>query len=185
MTACGKGETAALDELYQRYHRAVFALAYRYLRNPERASDAVQETFFRVFRSRETYRPSSKFSSWLFRVARNYCIDEKRRYWNRQVISESQAGSPGGESYRSILDVQAASGPTGADDVIEDEVSERIRDAVERLSPDQKEVIILSKYQGLSYVEIAGMLGVSAESVKQRAYRAHVRLREALKDLLE
>lgn len=184
MVACSQGETAALDELYRRYQGPVFGYAFRYLGNAETARDMLQETFLRVHRSRHQYRPSSRFSSWLFRIVRNLCIDEKRRYWNRQVMAESEMLSPDREGQSDVLESFAAEGTSSADELEEREVSRRIREAIDQLSDEQKEVTLLSKYQGLTYREIGEILGISTESVKQRAYRAHMRLRELLSDLL-
>lgn len=184
MVACSQGDTAALDELYRRYQGAIFGFAFRYLGNVETARDMLQETFLRVHRSRQQYHPSSKFSSWLFRIARNLCIDEKRRYWNRQVMATSQMAAPDRESDTDILESFADDKPTAAEQLGDHEVSRRIREAIDQLSDEQKEVLLMSKYQGLTYREIGEILGISTESVKQRAYRAHVRLRELLSDLM-
>jgi len=184
MVACKEGDETALDELYRRYQGPVFGFAYRYMGNAEQAQDVVQETFLRVHRGREQYQPSSKFSSWLFRIARNLCIDEKRRYWNRRVMAESEMVADGQEGDTNILQSFPDDGTTAAEHLGEEEIARRIREAIEQLSDEQKEVMILSKYQGLSYREIGDILGISAESVKQRAYRAHMRLRELLADLV-
>ena len=184
MVALREGDERALDELYRRYQRPLFGFAYRYLGNPEAAMDTVQETFVRVHRSRTRYRPSASFASWIYRILRNLCIDEKRRYWNRHVLRESQLGTPGEEGPGIIADT-AGESRTGADEIFEKQVTERIREAIDTLSPDQKEVMVLNKYQGLSYKEIGEILGISSESVKQRAYRAHLRLRDLLQDLVD
>ena len=184
MVACGEGDTAALDELYRRYQGPVFGFAFRYLRSAEMAQDLVQETFLRVFRSRRQYHPSSKFSSWLFRIARNLCIDEKRRYWNRQVMAESEMAGREPGSDTNILESLATEESSAASDIREQELESRVRGAIDQLSDEQKAVMILSKYEGMTYQEIGEVLGISTESVKQRAYRAHLRLRDLLHDLV-
>jgi RNA polymerase sigma-70 factor (ECF subfamily) len=184
MVACSRGDTGALDELYRRYQGPIFGFAFRYLGNAEMAQDMLQETFLRVYRGRRQYHPSSKFSSWLFRITRNLCIDEKRRYWSRKVTAASQMGGADRETEANILESFADDAETAADQLGEDELSQRIREAIEQLSDEQKEVMLLNKYEGLTYREIGEILGVSTESVKQRAYRAHMRLRELLKELV-
>jgi RNA polymerase sigma-70 factor (ECF subfamily) len=148
------------------------------------AMDAVQETFLRVHENRRNYRPTAKFSSWIFRILRNLCIDEKRRYWNRYVRAESQFWSEGDEGSTVVSDFPSGT-ETAAETVLENELDTRIREAINSLSPEQREVLLLNKYQGLSYKEIAEIIGITAESVKQRAYRGHLRLRQLLKDLIE
>jgi RNA polymerase sigma-70 factor (ECF subfamily) len=185
MVAYKEGEANALDELYRRYQGPIFGFAYRYMGNPDQAQDVLQETFLRVHRGREQYLPSSKFSSWLFRIARNLCIDEKRRYWNRRVMAETEMAGRDPDADTNVLQSFADDGTTAAERLGEDEVSRRIREAIDQLSEEQREVMIMSKYQDLTYREIAEILGISAESVKQRAYRAHLRLRDLLEDLVK
>jgi RNA polymerase sigma-70 factor (ECF subfamily) len=185
MVAYRDGDAGALDELYRRYQGPIFGFAYRYMGNADQAQDVLQETFLRVHRGREQYSPSSKFSSWLFRIARNLCIDEKRRYWNRRVMAETEMAGRDPDADTNVLQSFADDGTTASEKLGEDEVARRIRAAIEQLSDEQREVMILSKYQDMTYREIGDILGISTESVKQRAYRAHMRLRELLADLVE
>lgn len=185
MMACRQGRQEALEELYRRHHRAVFAFIFRLVHDRQLAEDLVQETFLRVYGSRKRWQPKSKFTSWLYRIARNLCIDEKRRYWNRLVQrdTDTQIGSP--RDAQSTIDQAEDKGCDARQHYTEKVHAEIIRRAVDSLSRDQREVIILNKYHGLSYMEIAEILGVTPESIKQRAYRAHIKLREILQPLLE
>ena len=178
-----KDSDAALSELFRRYKSPLYYFIYRMLRQSDKTEDVLQETFFRVYRHRKEYKPTSKFSSWIYRIARNLCIDETRRYWNRKMSLDSEiAGEDQTTDYTSsIQDNQ----PNSRDVVIEKEMEEEIIRAIEKLSPEQQEVIMLNKYQGLSYGEIAEILDISSESVKQRAYRAHQQLRTMLAPLME
>jgi RNA polymerase sigma-70 factor (ECF subfamily) len=185
MVAYREGDAGALDELYRRYQGPIFGFAYRYMGNADQAQDIVQETFLRVHRGREQYLPSSKFSSWLFRIARNLCIDEKRRYWNRRVMAETEMAGRDPDADTNVLQSFADGGTTAAEELREDELERRVREAIQELSDEQREVMVLSKYQDMTYREIGEVLGISTESVKQRAYRAHMRLRELLSDLVE
>src|SRR5690606_8184608 len=83
MLVCQTGKTEALDEIYRRYYRPMLLFIVRLVQNRDLAEDLVQETFLRVYNNRHSWEPKSKFSSWIYRIARNLCIDEKRRYWNR------------------------------------------------------------------------------------------------------
>lgn len=184
MLLCQSGSNEALEELFKRYSRPLYQFIYRHLPNEETASDLVQETFLRIFRHRKDYRPTSRFSYWIYRIAKNLCVDEKRRYWNRNVSSASVVTSQD-ETPVDLIEMQPSNQPNGAELLQRREMEDLIREAIESLSDEQRQVMLLHKYQGLAYKEIADILDITTESVKQRAYRAHVRLRELLKDLLE
>lgn len=184
MLACQKGRDDALEEIYRRHFRMIFLFIVRLVQKKELAEDLAQETFFRVYVNRDSWQPQAKFTSWLYRIARNLCIDEKRRYWNRMVQTESQLSS---DDYTDVPYLDRVEDDRGdAHDAFKAKMNEEtIKQAINQLSDEQREVIILNKYQGLSYSEIAEILGSSAESIKQRAYRAHLKLRGILEPLLE
>jgi len=185
MMACQRGQQEALEELYRRHYRSLFGFVLRVVQNRHLAEDLVQETFIRVYGNRERWQPRSKFTSWLYRIARNLSIDEKRRYWNRlvQCDTDTRIGDP--SEGQSILELKEDNGFNARQEYAQVVHAEIIKRAVNSLSRDQREVIILNKYQGLSYMEIAEILGVTPESVKQRAYRAHLKLREILRPIME
>lgn len=185
MLLCQKGHQEALEKLYQRYYRPVLLFILRIVQDRDMAEDLVQETFIRVYNNRESWQPRSKFTSWLYRIARNLCIDEKRRYWNRLVHMDSQYSDSNVNNPVSPL--ERAEDDTGdARNHFASKIDEEtIKKAINQLSPEQREVIILNKYQGMSYIEIADILGATPESIKQRAYRAHLKLRQILQPLLQ
>lgn len=185
MLACKRGRNEALEELYRRHYRPIFAFILRLIRDLQLAEDLVQETFLRVYGSRERWQPKSKFTSWLYRIARNLCIDEKRRYWNRLVQKDTESRIGESPDALSVIDLTEHKGFNARQEHAQNVHAETIKRAVDSLSHDQREVIILNKYQGLSYVEIAEILSVTPESIKQRAYRAHLKLREILRPIME
>lgn len=185
MQACKRGSEEALEQLYARHHRNIYLFIARLIQNRELAEDLAQETFLRVYVNRASWQPNAKFTSWLYRIARNLCIDEKRRYWNRMVQSESSIqpdGEPGGIPYLDRVEDTAADARDAFSRKLDEDT---IKKAINQLSDEQREVIILNKYQGLSYGEIANILGASSESIKQRAYRAHLKLRGILEPMLK
>ncbi len=185
MQQCQKGNQESLETLYQRYYRPILLFILRIVQNRDMAEDLVQETFIRVFNKRDTWQPNSKFSSWLYRIARNLCIDEKRRYWNRLVHMDSQYSNYNSEyGQSSFLDSVEDGNGDARDNFAAKCDEETIKSAINQLSPEQREVIILNKYQGMSYIEISEILGATPESIKQRAYRAHLKLRQILEPLL-
>lgn len=178
MLQCQKGRTHALGELYNRFYRPLYGFIYRYVNSPDRVEDLLQEVFLRVYAGREKYQTTAKFSSWIYRIARNLCIDEKRRYWNRKVSLDSESRRD--EDQLGIIETTPAKGPDSRQALEDKELGEQIYQAINTLSAEQREVVIMHKYQEMSYKEIADILDISVESVKQRAYRAHQRLRELL-----
>ena len=183
MLACKEDQGEALEEIYRRYYRQVYSFVCRNYSRREQAEDITQESFLRVFRSRKSYEPTAKFAVWLYRIVRNLCIDESRRYWNRNVTRETDSTVEEGQN--SPLDLLPSEERDVRKTLDEERDMKAIHAAIQMLSPEQREVIILNKFQGLSYQEIGEIIGSNAESVKQKAYRAHLRLRELLKPLLK
>lgn len=184
MLLCQRGRQDALEQLYQRYYRPVLLFILRVVQDRDMAEDLVQETFIRVYNNRESWQPRSRFTSWLYRIARNLCIDEKRRYWNRLVQMDSQYNDFSQDNIPSPLDRAEDDNGDARESFASKIDEETIKKAINQLSPEQREVIILNKYQGMSYIEIAEILGATPESIKQRAYRAHLKLRQILQPLL-
>lgn len=183
MLACKDDHGEALEEIYRRHHRQVYFYVCRNIGRRDLAEDIAQEAFLRVFRGRKQYEPTAKFAVWLYRIVRNLCIDESRRYWNRNVTRETE--SVVDENQNTPLDILPDDERDVRRKMDEERDMKTIQDAIKMLSPEQREVIVLNKFQGLSYQEIGEIIGSNAESVKQKAYRAHLRLREILKPLLK
>ena len=143
-------------------------VALRCLGDPDAASDAFQETFKRLVDSRQAYQPQGRFRSWLFTLARRACLD--------QVRSAERAASLAADPTLAQPDPAAAA--SVAEDIAD-------RDEVQRLlaliPSEQREVLLLSKYYGFSYGEIAEMLSSTQVAVKQKAYRALQTLREHMR----
>ncbi|MCG3196896.1 MAG: sigma-70 family RNA polymerase sigma factor [Candidatus Omnitrophica bacterium] len=183
MLACKDDHGEALEEIYRRHHRQVYFYVCRNFGRRDLAEDIAQEAFLRVYRGRKQYEPTAKFTVWLYRIVRNLCIDESRRYWNRNVTREAE--SVVDDSQNSPLDILPDEESDVRRKMDEERDMKTIQDAIKMLSAEQREVIVLNKFHGLSYQEIGEIIGSNAESVKQKAYRAHLRLREILKPLLK
>ncbi|NJM06789.1 sigma-70 family RNA polymerase sigma factor [Candidatus Gracilibacteria bacterium] len=174
VAAVASGDSKALEALYDRYSRIVFALALRMLSHGDIAEDVVQETFWRVWRRANTFQASSgTFSPWLFGIARNLCIDELRR---RQVRPGASSGS------NDELILQAI--PDNAQDVehMTWQVERRrlIIEALNELPVDQREVIEMAYFGGLSQREIAEKLNDPLGTVKTRVRLGLQKLRQFL-----
>ncbi len=166
------GEAAAFDELMWRYKRPVVNFIFRMLGNAQDADDVAQDVFVRVYQNLDTYRPETKFSTWLFALARNAAIDRIR--WRSRHRTESIESAP---------EIVSPSGTAEAVDARE--MGDQIAAAIAKLPEEQKTAIVLSEYHGLSYAEIAGVMRCSEKSVESRLYRARQTLRTALHHLLE
>ena len=166
------GDDAGFDELMRRYKRPVMSFVFRVLGNAEDAEDIAQDVFVRVYQKLDTYRTETKFSTWLFAMARNAAIDRMR--WRARHPTESIESTP---------EIAMPSGT--AEEVGAREIGGQIAAAVARLPEDQRTALVLCEYQGMSYAEIAGVMRCSQKSVESRLYRAKLILREALRHLLD
>ncbi len=161
------GAYAAFEELVRRHQRKVFHFAWRSLGNPQAAEDALQEIFLRVVKHAPTYEPKAKFTTWLFTIARHWCIDEGRKQVFRRTESlDAPLSDDEGSATR--LDMVASNQP-GVDDGAEAVRIRRALDAaLQKLPPEQREVFLLREHSGVQFKEIAEMTGVSENTVKSR-----------------
>ena len=169
------GDEAAFTEILQRYQRPILDFVYRMVGNADTAQDLAQDVFVRVWRGigRFTHRRDATFSTWVFQIARNACIDVIRRR-ARDPLHAAMADP--------IVLEQSPSNST-ANDVAAREIGERVAAAVTSLPEDQRTVVVLTEYEGLSYKEIAAVMNCSVKSVEARLYRAKHTLRHALRDI--
>jgi RNA polymerase sigma-70 factor (ECF subfamily) len=169
VTRLQAGDGGAFDELLQRYKKPVLNFAYRLLGNAAEADDVAQEVFVSVYQKIQSYRPPTKFSTWLFAIAHNRCVDRLRYRQRHPTEPLDTAPEPA----------------TVADDVAAREIGAQIAAAVAGLPTDQRTAIVLAEYHGQSYAEIAGVLRCSVKSVESRLYRAKTTLRKKLAHLME
>ena len=169
-----RGDADSFSELVLRWERPIYALAYRTIGREEDARDVCQETFLRAFRALPGFRGQAKFSSWLYRIALNLCRDWIRRERRARVMQAPEDVD--------LLEVAAEAGPTES---IEDLIARRdLGRAVERLMAhlpeEQRTAIILKEYHGLTFQEIADLVGCPLSTVKTRLYQGLSVLRRGL-----
>lgn len=169
MTIVQAGDFSPASELYDRYSSRIYNFAYRFLKNSEAAEDATQEVFVKMMKHANQFHGGAKLSTWLFSITANWCRDYLRKAENR---------AKEGEDVLISLPAPAELSPERNLERREDE--KRIQKALALLSPDQREAILLSRYQGLSYAEIAQISGCSEGAVKTRVFRAMEVLKKAL-----
>jgi len=169
------GDMAAFEILYYRYESKVYNYLLRCLGNEDVARDLFQEVFLRLHRSRASYDPGFPFALWLFRIASNLVKNEYKRVhrWGALVRKPSDG--------LTALEERATETPEA--EVISRELRDVVHRALQALPESQREVVVLSKYLGFSYPEIAEIVGWSPGGVKQRAHRAFERLRNLIPEL--
>lgn len=153
---------AALDELMRRYKHPVLNFCYRLLGNATDADDVAQEVFVRIYQQRAKLDPDRPFTTWLFAVARNLCLD-RLRYRKRHPT----------ERLDSLPDLSI--------EPKVDDLAQHIAAAIAKLPEDQRTAVVLAEYHDLSYAEIAGIMRCSTKSVESRLYRAKQTLRTTLR----
>jgi RNA polymerase sigma-70 factor (ECF subfamily) len=172
-----RGDGAALGELLRRNAGRVLALAHRYFADRALAEDAVQETFLKLYQARDRYRPDAPFGSYLLRIATNVCLSQLRR-------KKVQSLDAGDEDERGRRDpVDAAPGPGAG--LLDDELAGRVRDAVQQLPDRQRLAILLNKFEGLDYQQVADQLGLTVPATKSLLHRARMALKDVLAPYLD
>ncbi|OGW38074.1 MAG: hypothetical protein A2Y97_00255 [Nitrospirae bacterium RBG_13_39_12] len=153
---------SAFEELVTRHYHSVFNLANRFLYNTADAEDITQEVFLRVFRASKSYTAKAKFSTWLYTITKNLCFNELRRRRSANIVSIEDEMIPEIPS--------TAESP--ASEIEKKEVRGRVLDAVKALPENLRIAVLLLKYHGLSYEEVAEILGCTVNAVKLRIHRA-------------
>lgn len=180
MAALAAGEDAALNRIIQRWQSPVRRFVFRYVQNEQDAEDLTQETFVRVYRHRNRYRPTGKFSTWLFTIAVNLCRNHAGKVKRRSLL---QGRSDSGRDAE-----LAESHPDGAADPADaaetSEHAAEVRVAIAELPHDLRTAIILFEYEQLSHAEIAEIESTSPKAIEMRLYRARRLLRRRLERFL-
>lgn len=179
MLQYARGDIAAFERLVERHRQPMFGYLCRMLGNRELAEDTFQEVFLRVIHSRRRYRKSAKFSTWLYKIAHNSCVDVFRREKLRKMDSlDEPTANTGNEG---MLQDVLASGDPGPDEMLQRrQLSDMLKACVGRLPPEQREVFVLRQYQDLPFKEIAQCIRTSESTVKSRMRYALRNLRTML-----
>src|SRR6266853_628661 len=159
------GDADSFNELILRWERPIYALAYRVIGREEDARDVCQETFLRAFRALKGFRGQAKFSSWLYRIALNLCRDWIRRERRAPVVQAPEDVD--------LMDLAAAAEPSESieDLVARKDLSRLVERAMALLPEEQRTAIVLKEYHGLTFQEIADLVGCPLSTVKTRLYQ--------------
>ena len=176
ISRCQQGDQEALKEIFDKYHKKVYRIAYGVVRQREEALDIVQEVFIKLFRSIKNFKGRSHFYTYLYRMVMNTAIDHARRAGKQFISSLDEEGSfePSDEIEK---------GPERI--LLHKELEERVKLAMDKLPAEQKAALIFRDVEGLSYQEMAEAMGCSIGTVMSRLHYGRKKMQELLKDYVE
>ena len=163
MSAVTEGAVSKLAILFERHHRPLYRYFISMTRDPQISEDLVQDVFFRILRYRATYDPRQSFTAWMYQIAKNANVDRIRQ--KRGEVIEIDELSLGNRE-------PASPGPDPETSAVQAQDVKRIRQAMELLPPEKREILVFCRFQGMKYEEIAEVLGCGVGTVKVRVYRA-------------
>jgi RNA polymerase sigma-70 factor (ECF subfamily) len=174
------GDRVALERLLERHERRVYRFGLKMCRDPEAAKDVLQETLIAAARTVKDFRGASSPSTWLYAIARSFCIKQRRRSKFAPEHEESIDSADAGREVREIAD--PGRGPEEA--LSGRQVERALEEAIGELDPIYREVLLLRDVEGLSAAEVSEAVGISVDAVKSRLHRARVAVREKVGPLL-
>lgn len=174
VAAARRGDESAFEALVRRYEKRVMALALRMCRDPEDAAEAAQEAFLAAWQGLPAFRGESGFSTWLYRLTSNACVDQLRREGRHR-----SAAGPSFNDEEARVDVPDTT-PSPQDTAERRELRAQIETGLQSLSPDHRQVLLLREMGQLSYEEIASQLSLDVGTVKSRISRGRKQLRNFL-----
>lgn len=176
------GDQSAFDFLVQKYRRPLVSFMYRMARNTAAAEDLAQEVFLRVYRSRETYEATAKFTTWLYRIATNLAVNHARDNRKERPEVTLSLDEPDEET-GTTMDVADAT-MSAEEGMVQRERLAAIRGKVDALPERQRLAVLMHKYQQMDYKQIADVLKLSESATKSLLFRAYETLREQLKEFI-
>jgi len=176
MVAYQQGDVRAFELLLTRHRRPIYNFILRYVRSRETAEDLMQEAFLRVIKGAGNYQRQAKFTTWLYTIARNLCVDQSRRAKHRKAQSLDQPMSSSADS-GSLLDVIPGQDMPSDRLSVSNQLRLKMEDALGRLSEEQREVFMMREFGDMPFKEIADVVGVPENTVKSRMRYALEKLR--------
>ncbi|MEP6662527.1 MAG: sigma-70 family RNA polymerase sigma factor [Verrucomicrobiota bacterium] len=178
-----RGDLRAFEQLVEKYKQPVINVITRTLRDPTEAEDLAQNVFLQVYKSAYRYEGKAKFSTWLFTIARNLCLNEIRRR-SRHPADSLDSSQTEDEEHpaRQFEDVKTFS-PT--ENILQSELEQKVQDALGDLPENQRTAIVLCQQNELSYEDIAEVLGCSLSATKSLIHRGRETLKQKLKPYLK
>jgi len=183
MLRAKRGDRAAFAELVEKYKQPVMNFVFRSLRDEIEAEDLAQNVFLQAWKSRSRYRQTAKFSTWLFTIARNLCLNEIRRRSRHPAESIEEAHAEHEDQPRQQYEDKSQIAPP--EKLLHGELAQKIEEALAELPENQRTAILLCRQDELSYEEIAGVLDCSLSATKSLIHRGRETLKEKLKPYLQ
>ena len=177
-----QGDATAFTQLVDKYKQPVMNFAYRTLRDLTEAEDLAQNVFVQVYKSARRYEPSAKFSTWLFTIARNLCLNEIRRRARHPAESLDQTRAEADD--QPLHQVEDRRVVLPSEELLHGELEKKITDALAELPENQRTALLLCRQEELSYEEIVGVLGCSLSATKSLIHRGRETLKSKLKPYL-
>lgn len=177
LEAVRAGDVGAANALFERYEAQIYRVGLRMCRDPEDAKDILQETFLAAARNLRDFRGEAAVGTWLFTIARSFCIKQRRRH-GRSIAADAKDSDEEAETIAdpAVLPDEAAAGR---------EVGEALQRAIAGLARPYRDVLVLRDVEGLTAPEVAAALGIGVDAVKSRLHRARVAVRDKVAPLLD
>jgi len=179
------GRASAFQVLSERHGARIYNFILRQVRDPELARDLVQETFLRVVRNAKSFKAQSKFTTWLYTIARNQCIDALRRAKHRRHVPLDKPLSKHDDGGATLLDMVADDRPGQASQARDRRFVSALEKALATLPDEQREVFLMREMEGLKFREIAEVVGIPENTVKSRMRYALEALRGHLAEFAD
>ncbi len=183
MLRARQGDGGAFTELVEKYKQPVLNLAFRTLRDLTEAEDLAQNVFVQVWKAAPRYEPTAKFSTWLFTIARNLCLNEIRRRSRHPAESLDQTRDDADD--QPLYQVEDKRVASATEELLRGELVEKVDAALAGLPENQRTALLLCRQEDLSYEEIAAVLGCSLSATKSLIHRARETLKLQLKPYLQ
>lgn len=188
MLAVQQDDAAAFEDLMLRYQGRVLTLLRHIVNSRDLAEDLTQEVFLRMFRARKSYKPEAKFTTWLFTIANNVALNALRTRSRKPEVQLGTTTQDTGQSDAFLAAdnaIVASSSTIPARQIDKIEMRQMVHLALESLGERQRTAVLLNKFEGMSYLEIADVLEMSPQAVKSLLCRARINLRDALEGYVE
>ncbi len=177
------GDAEAFRELFEKHQRAIVNFAYHFVGNRPRAEEIAQDVFLQIHRAAGRYEPQAKFTTWLYRIATNACLNEVRRPEHRHPRRPLEH-QPDDERKRAEIAFADPTAIPGDSALAGRQLEAKIREVLADLPPNQRAALLMSRVEGLSYLEVAEALETSESAVKSLVFRATATMRRELAEFL-